>query len=159
LSCQSELNPVRASISISQKGDRAADISSSSLAEEDRFGAVLIPNLFESLFDRIKRLLPRNSGPFPFPSLSCTLHGIEESIRMIDILGQGQNPGAKSSLVPGMILIALYFDQSSVLDMELDTASTMAARSRRPDRRSNNLFFLFAHRALLLQKRINLIVT
>jgi hypothetical protein len=76
---------------------------------------------------------------------------------MIDILGQSQNPGAESSLVPGVIFITLYLDQSPVLHMELDTASTMAARSRRPDRRPNNLFIfpIFAHSSLLIRQFMN----
>ena len=73
---------------------------------------------------------------------------------MIDILGQRQNPGAESSLVPGVILIPLDLDQSSILYMELDTAAAMAARSRRPDRGPHN-FFIFpmvAHSSLLIKQ-------
>jgi hypothetical protein len=80
---------------------------------------------------------------------------------MIDILGQSQNPGAESSLVPGVIFIPLNLDQSSVLHVELDAASTMAARSRRPDRCPHNLFIfsIIAHSSLLIGQCVNLFLS
>jgi hypothetical protein len=158
---QSKLNPIGASIGIGQEGDGATYVSSSPLTEENRLCSIMVSNLFKLSFNGVECFVPGNPRPLPFSSLSCTFHGVEEPIRMIDILCQGEDPWAESSLVPRMILVSLYFHQSFVFYIELDATSAMAASSRRPDRGSNDLFLflIFIHSILLPRDKIFIILT
>jgi hypothetical protein len=76
---------------------------------------------------------------------------------MIDILGQSQDSRTESPLVPGVILIPLDLDQSPVFHMEFDAASSVAARSGRPNRGPDNFFAfpIVAHSSLLINQYMN----
>ena len=75
---------------------------------------------------------------------------------MINVLGHRQSPGAEPALIPGMVFIAFHFHHSAVPHVELDAASSVAARPRGPDGRPNDLFLLLAglHTRLLSNRSV-----
>ena len=62
--------------------------------------------------------------------LPHSLQGMGEAVGVIDVLGEGQRPGAQAAVAVGVVFVPLHLDQSAVLHVELETAAPVTARAR-----------------------------
>ena len=74
--------------------------------------------------DQIRGLIPADALPLILAAvLAGTLHGIQDTVRMIDGFLQRQAPRAKPTLGQLVVWVTFHFDQFAIFDEELDAAT------------------------------------
>ena len=96
-------------------------------------------------------LLPRISVT---AILRVTLHGMDDTCGVVDVILQGDAPGAQTALGDRVVLVALDLDQLAlVVDVELQAAAYRMASGRRPGARAR-----YGEAVLLVTPRLSDVV-
>ncbi len=127
-------------------------------AAEDRdgLGAVLLDDLVGGVRHQVGGLVPRAAFPLVKPAVFLrALHGMDDAVRMVDVLGQSQASRAQRALGDRVFRIALHLRHHAVLHMHLKPTSHRMASRRGPGTGpEDGLFPLLplplAHRYLLV---------
>ena len=103
--------------------------------EDDRLAAELVTDLRELLIDDVVGLFPRDAGPLiRFAAIfGVALHRVEQTIGMVDGLGNVEAAHAETTLVVRVLLVAFDLDELAGLLVGVDDdAAAVVATRRRP---------------------------
>ena len=124
---------IRAAVGIGEHAQPGTDVSAGPHAEYNAFGAKLLADLAQPLFNQGIRLFPRYFLPFPLSAFSRSLERARQTVGVVDILRHRKATRAEAALVPGVVRIPFYFGKFPFFDMRQNSACSMAAGTRRPD--------------------------
>ncbi len=94
---QAQLHPVGAAEGVAEEGEGPTDVSAGTLGENHRFSPVSLLDLIETPFHRVQSLVPADALEPALAPLSHPLERVGEAIGVVDVLGEGQAPGAEAA--------------------------------------------------------------
>lgn len=113
------------------EGSVPVDVSTGSLGDPDRLGAIGIDDLLHLAFDDFVCLVPADLGKRVLAAvLPVPLQRMAQTVGMVEHFLEGEAPRTQATLVVRVLGIALNLLQDAVFDVHENTAIVVASRSR-----------------------------
>ena len=115
-------------------GKHGATLTTGTAHNQDGLGTILVLEVLHLLGDGVICLVPGDALPLVLAAvLAGALHGIQDAIRIVDVVADGQAADTEAAVGDGVVLIALDAHELTIgVHVGLDAASGRMASRRRP---------------------------
>ena len=125
-------------------------LASRALHDHDGFGAVVLLDSVDVLFDEVERGVPGGFPPGVLAAVGAIAHqGVQDAVFVVDHFFQGKASWAQSPLGDGMLGVAFDLDELSVLHGEDQPATDRMAARGRPSARARRDDAVLLHSPVL----------